>query len=173
MERKAIRPLPRGIVRGRELINELSSMGFIQVESKNLFWNSAQLLCNPFEGIIEYDRQDSSFTLKIQLGRTPDTYLLQEVLGSLPIPVEVGYSLEPESTIYIEEKLSVSDKINSQEVLRFIQEAIIKTLVVTQSLIVYRVFTPNSLDKFFQHLPNPNSTWNFGDLAEKVLKTKA
>lgn len=173
MEKKAARPLPKGIVRGRDIINELSSNGQIKIDAKNLYWSSAQLLCTPFQGIIEYDRQDSTFILKIGLGRTPDTYLLQEVLESLPIPVEVSYSLEPESTIYIEEKIGVTDKINSQEVLRFIQETIIRSLVVTQSLIVNRVFTPNSLDSFFKHLPNPSSTWNFGDLAEKVLKTKA
>lgn len=173
MEKKAIRPLPKGIVRGREIINELSSKGLIEVKSKNPFWDSVELVCKPFQSIIEYDRQSLAFTLKIELGRTPDTYLLQEVLESLPIPVEVGYSLEPESTIFIEEKLNATDEINSQEVLGFLQDAFLKTLVVTQSLIVNRIFTPDSLDIFFEHLPNPNSIWNFGDLAEKVLNTKA
>lgn len=172
MEKKAIHPLPKGIVRGREIMNEMSSQGRIKLNSRNLYWESAQLVCLPFQGLIEYNRGDSVFILNIKLGKTPDTNLLQEVLESLPFPIEVGYSLEPESMISIEEKLNANEQINSQEIWRFLVDTAIKTLVVTQTLIVNRVFTPNSLDLFFEHLPNPNSSWNFGELAEKVLRPK-
>lgn len=172
MDKKAIRPLPKGILRGREIINDLSSKGHIKVTSRSPFWSHAQLVCTPFQGVIEYDRESSAFTLNIKLGRTPDTYLLQEVLESSPILVEVGYSLEPESMIFLEEKLFVTEQINSQEVLKFLKESIISTLVVTQILIVNRVFSPNSLGPFFEHLPDPSSTWNLGELAEKVLISK-
>jgi hypothetical protein len=171
MSREAAKPIPKGIVNARALVNELAGEARIRIEAINPYWNETEIYCSPFRGKISYSRENIELLFEITVGRVFDSSVGQEVIEDLPFPVNYTYSLEPEPLLQIFGELAVTPNTEKFEVSKFLENTVILALMATQALIVTDSFTKESRENLDQTpLPKANSLWDFGGLAEEILK---
>ena len=171
MSREAAQPIPKGIVNARGLVNELAGEARIRIEATNPYWQETGILCSPFIGKISYSRENIELLFEITIGRVFDSSAGQEIIEDLPFPVNYSYSVEPEPLLQIYGELAVTPETRKPEVSNFIKNTTIIALMATQALIVTDSFTKETQKNFSDGtLPKANSLWDFGGLAEEILK---
>lgn len=170
MSREAARPIPKGILNARGLINELAREARIRIQATNPYWQQTSILCSPFKGEISYSRENLELIFRITVGRVFDSSVGQEVIEELPFPVNYSYSIEPEPHLEIFGELGVTPETKKHEVMNFLSNTVIHALMATQALMVTDCFTKETTKNLIAgKLPKANSLWNFGGLAEEIL----
>ena len=171
MNRVPAQPIPKGIVNARGLVNELARESRIRIEAKNPYWQVTEIYCDPFVGAISYSRENIELIFEIFIGRVFDADAGQEIISELPIPVNFNFSLEPEPLVSIIGEIAVTPNSQKFEISNFLSNTMICALMSTQALIVTDSFTQDSMKKLNAgKLPQANSMWDLGELAEKLLK---
>ena len=176
MNREPAIALPKGIVHTRTLINSLAKEKRINLLSKTPLWQEAEVQCKPFKGSISYSRENIEIEFRIHIGRVLDTYLVEETLQDLPVPVNFEYSLEPNALVTIVGNLAVTPVTEKVEVTTFFTNTMLIALMATQTLLVNQVFEVNTVEKFAETtisshpiFPYPSEPWNFSEIAQKIL----
>ena len=172
MPNEGISLLPKGIIHARTLINSIANESFINLSTKTPLWSETELLCKPFNGKLTYSRDNIEMVLEIDIGRTPDTGYLQEIMETLPIPTNYKYSLEPKALITVVREIAVTTNTTKHELANFFSDSIMVALVVTQTLLMNQVLTSDSVGVFFEMLPYPSEPWDFSELSRKILQQK-
>ena len=170
MPNEGISLLPKGIIHARTLINSIANESFINLSTKTPLWS--ELLCKPFNGKLTYSRDNIEMVLEIDIGRTPDTGNLQEIMETLPIPTNYKYSLEPKALITVVREIAVTTNTTKHELANFFSDSMMVALVVTQNLLMNQVLTSDSVGVFFEMLPYPSEPWDFSELSRKILQQK-
>lgn len=170
MSRKAIFPIPKGIVAARTALNGLASEGTISLISKNSLWTEAEISCSPLKCETYFSRENIELVLKIRIGNIFDTLGIDEVMEELPIPVSYIYSLEPEPELFIIGNLPLLPQTDKSEVMNFVKNSFVMSLMAAQVCLVTDSLTQKSRNFLLDNgLPSPNSIWDFGSLTEKLL----
>lgn len=170
MTRQPIYPIPKGILSARTCINQLASEGRFTLVSQTPLWKEAEILCKPFSSNISYSRENIELIIEVEIGSVFDTSAIEEMMQSLPIPVNYSFSLEPQPKLRIQNYLAVVPDTDKSEVLGFVKNTMLAALMTAQVSLVTDSLTNESRDNLTGGLlPKPNSLWDFGSLTESLL----
>ena len=174
MTREAAKPIPKGIINARQLINELAAEEAISISATNPFWTDTELISKPFTSKISYSRENIEIQIEITIGRVFDSSAAEELNDMLPIPINVGFSLEPHPLVVISESMAVTPETKKHELSSFITGTIFKSLMIVQTLLVTDGFVNEDKTRWANSdLPPAQSLWDFSDLTSQVLAKNA
>ena len=174
MSREPARPIPKGIVNARQLINDLSSDSEISISATNQFWSETELVLKPFDALISYSKENIEIQLNVTVGRIFDTSAADELNLMLPIPINISYSLEPQPLLQVSESLAVTPETKRSEIKNFITDCIMKSLMIVQTLLVTDGFVSEDKARWEKSIvPKANSLWDFSILTEQILNKNA
>jgi len=174
MTREPARPIPKGIINARQLVNELAAEEVFSITATNPFWTETQLASNLLITQLSYSRENIEIKLDVTVGRIFDTSAGDELNEMLPIPINLGFSLEPQPLLVVSESLAVTPDTKKHEVSSFISASIMKSLMVVQTLLVTDGFTNEEKVRWENSfLPVAQSVWDFSSLSAQVLTNNA
>jgi len=170
MSREPIKPIPKGILAARSHINQLAAEGRFTLVTQTPFWKETEILCEPFSSRLFYSRENIEIILEVEVGSVFDTSAIEEMMQSLPIPINYSFSLEPQPRLTVESYLAVTPETDKSEVLNFIKNTMFSVLMTAQVSLVTDSLTKEAKDKLtIGLLPKANSLWDFGALTESLL----
>ena len=170
MSREPIYPIPKGILAARSSVNQLASEGRFTLVAQTPLWKEAEILCKPFSSRVFYSRENIELIIEVGVGSVFDTSAVEEMMQSLPIPVNYSFSLEPQPKLTVQNYLAVVPEIGKSEVLGFVKNTMLAVLMTAQVSLVTDSLTKESKDNLTGGLlPKANSLWDFGALTESVL----
>ena len=170
MTREPAKPIPKGIVNARQLINQLAEESAISISATNQYWTETEILSKPFTTRVSYNRQNIEIQIEITIGRVFDTSVANELNQMLPIPVDINFSLEPNPMLQVSECLAVTPATNKNELQNFINSCIIKSLMIVQTLLVTDGFTNEEKIRWGKSVvPMAQSLWDFTGLSAEIL----
>jgi hypothetical protein len=170
MSREPIKPIPKGILAARSSINQLAAEGRFTLTTQNPFWQETEILCKPFSSRLFYSRENLEIVLEVEVGSVFDSFAIEEMMQSLPIPINYSFSLEPQPKLTVQGYLAVTPETDKSEVFSFVKNTMFSVLMTAQVSLVTDSLTKESKDKLTNGLlPKANSLWDFGGLTESLL----
>ncbi len=174
MTREPARPIPKGIVNARQLINELAAESTISISASNPFWTETELLSKPFISRISYSKENIEIQIDVTIGRVFDSSAANEINEMLPIPINVDFSLEPQPLVTVSESMAVTPNTKKSEVSSFVTGVIYKSLMIVQTLLVTDGFVKEDKERWIHsNFPPAQSLWDFSGLSSQVLANNA
>ncbi len=172
MSREPIKPIPKGILAARTCVNQLASEGRFTLVTQTPLWKEAEILCKPFSSRVFYSRENIELILEVEIGSVFDSSAIEEMMQSLPIPVNYSFSLEPNPKLTVINYLAVVPEMDKSEVLTFVKNTIFSALMTAQVSLVTDSLTQESKAILTSGLlPKANSLWDFGGLTEALLNS--
>jgi hypothetical protein len=172
MTREPARQIPKGIVKARQLINELAAESELAITASNPYWTETQIISNPFITNLSYDRENIEIQIDITVGRIFDTSAANELNSMLPIPINIQFSLDPQPILFVSESLAVTPETTKIEIRNFLNTSFIKSLMVVQTLLVTDGFVTEEKIRWENFsIPKAQSLWDFGSLTLQILSS--
>lgn len=175
MERKAAQRIPSWILNARDQVKLLDIQGSINFEGLQFQWKDATFQIGPLAASITLNRENTSLDFRSWIGAVKDTFGVAEIFDELPFEgVDLEYELAPESSVFVNMSLSLTDSTSASEILNFIRQSSMLSIMGLQSLINLGNlrFPPKDMLDQFQLGPGQANWGNPGVASDLILKQK-
>jgi hypothetical protein len=173
MERKAAQRIPDWILNARDQVKLLEIQGKVSFEGLQFQWKDATFQIGPLAASITLNRENTTLDFRSWIGAVTDTSGVAEIFDELPFEgVDLEYELAPESSVFVNMSLSLTDSTTASEILNFIRQSSMVSIMGLQSLINLGNlrFPPTDLLDHFQLGPGQANWGNPGVASDLLLK---
>lgn len=173
MERKAAQRIPSWILNAHDQVKLLDMQGSVNFEELQFQWKDATFQIGPLAASITLNRENTSLDFRSWIGAVKDTSGVAEIFDELPFEgVDIEYELAPESSVFVNTSLSMTDSTSAVEILNFIRHASMISIVGLQGLINLGnlAFPPKEHLDQFQLGPGQANWGNVGIASQLIAK---
>ena len=171
MMSEAPKKIPAWIRNLRSQIQELNEDGKIRVIDGKFQWERLELKAEPLEINLLLNTVSEALAVTMYFGSVSDTNQVDNIFDGLPFdPIEVMYTLEPITKLWIFRELYLGESTTKSEIYNFLKDCTTLSVVGLQTLISRGLLvSPDDLEIAKYGLGKNERNWGNLLIAEHIL----